>query len=101
MCKEKLAYTIDLIKETKIAHKITATFKIEKNSRLTGVLVYFKVFLDQNNVISTKPKKTNTHWGQVFIPYLGNKTLKHNSILNFTLFPKKHVKKWRFKFGIV
>lgn len=101
LCKEKLAYTIDLIKEATIAHEITAAFKIEKNSRLTGVLVYFKVFLDKNNVVSTKPKKTNTHWGQILIPCLENKIVKRNSVLNFTLFPKKKERKWRFKFELV
>lgn len=97
---EKLAYSIDLRKETSIPRKIAVSFKLKKNSKLRGICAYFKVYLDEDNVFSTRPEKTNTHWGQIFLPCTEEKIIKRNSLLNFTLFPKRNSKEWKFKFEI-
>lgn len=100
LCTEKLVYTIDLRKEVKIPRKIVTSFRLEKNSRLRGMCMFFKVYLDENNIFSTRPKKLDTHWGQIFLPCFKEKVIRQSSSLNFVLFPKKELKKWKFKFEI-
>lgn len=101
LCREKLVYTVDLRKDSKIPREITASFRLKKDSTLTGICGYFKVYLDEKHIISTSPRNINTAWNQFFLPYPEEKAIKRNSILNFTLFPKKNTKKWKFKFDIV
>jgi hypothetical protein len=101
LSREKLAYTIDLSKDSTIPREITASFRLEKNSTLTGMCCYFKVYLNEGRVFSTGPKKINTSWKQIFLPYCGEKVIKRTSVLNFTLFPKKNHKEWKFKFDII
>jgi protein arginine N-methyltransferase 1 len=101
LCKEKLVCTIDLRKDRKVPKKIMTTYKLKKNSKLTGICGYFKVYLDKKNFFSTKPQKTNTHWKQIFLPCLGEKKINKPSVLNFTLFPSEDIRKLRFKFDIV
>ncbi len=100
LCKEGLAYRIDLMKETSVPQEITAAFKLKKNSSLSGICAYFKVYLDGKNFFSTKPRTTNTHWGQIFLPCIEEKTIRRNSVLNFKLFPKINPKEWKYKFEI-
>jgi protein arginine N-methyltransferase 1 len=101
LCREKLVYTIDLRKDSKIPREITASFRLKKDTTLTGVCCYFKVYLDEKHIFSTGPQKINTCWKQIFLPCFEKKVIKRNSILNFILFPKMQSKDWKFKFDIV
>ena len=101
ICKEKSVYTLDLREENKIPKKITASFNLKKGNRLTGMCAYFKVYLDKKNIFSTRPKKNNTHWGQMFLPSFKEKIIKDKTLLKFTLLPKKQPRKWRFRFELL
>lgn len=101
LCKEKLAYTVDLQQETRIPQKIAVSFKLKNNSILTGICGYYKVYLGKEHMFSTRPRKVNTSWAQFFLPCAEKKIIKRNSTLNFTLFPKKNPREWRFKFEII
>jgi type I protein arginine methyltransferase len=96
----KLAYSIDLRKEQQIPERIEASFKLRKNSRLRGVCLYIKVSLDATRSFLTKPAAKSTHWGQIFIPYLGEAAIKQDSVLRFTLFPGKKPENWKFIFKL-
>lgn len=100
LCKEKLVHTVDLRKASGVARKISAAFRLKTNSRLTGMCAYFKVHLDENTCFSTGPRKTNTHWGQIFIPCFEEQLIKKDSILDFTLFPGTKPDKWKSQFEI-
>jgi len=100
LCKEKLFYTIDLRKDSKIPGELSASFRLKKNSTLTGMCCYFKVYLNERYTFSTVPRKINTCWHQIFLPCSEKKVIKCNSILNFTLFPQKKSKAWKFRFNI-
>lgn len=100
LCKEKLVHTVDLRKATRIPRKISAEFQLKRNSILTGICAYFTVHLDENTSFSTRPKKTNTHWGQIFLPCAEEKRIKQDSILNFTLFPRTKAINWKSKFEL-
>ncbi len=100
LCREKLAHTIDLRKASGVPRKISATFRVKENSRLTGMCAYFRVHLDDDTCFSTGPRKTNTHWGQIFLPCFEEKRIRRNSILNFTLVPKIRQNKWKSQFDI-
>jgi SAM-dependent methyltransferase len=100
LCRPKLAYSIDLRKEKQIPRKITAIFRLQKYSKLRGMCAYIKVYLDKIHFFSTKPAIRSTHWGQIFLPYLGEKIIRQNSVLYFTLFPRKKYEKWKFRFEL-
>lgn len=100
LCKQKSVYTIDLWKEDRIPRKITASFRLKKGSKLRGMCAFFKVYLDEKNVFSTKPATRGSHWGQIFLPCIEEKRTERDSILDFTLFPKREANEWKFKFEI-
>lgn len=99
LCREKLVYALDLRKDKRIPKKIEAFFEINRNSRLSGICAFMKIYLDGKSHFSTKPKKINNHWGQMFLPCARPQSVKRNSILKFTLFPKKNPVKWRYMFN--
>ncbi len=101
LCKQQLVYTINLRKGDRLPRKISSFFRLKKGTKIRGMCAYFKVHLDENNVFSTSPKTINTHWGQIFLPCIAEKIIKQDSILNFTLFPKRDPREWKFKFEIV
>lgn len=101
LCREKLVYTVDLKKNIKMPGEIRAIYRLKKNSQLTGMCGYFKIYLDEKNVISTRPRRINTHWQQIFFPCLEEKAILQDSTLNFILFPSENIEQWRFKFDIV
>ena len=101
LSKEKLGYTIDFKRESTIPHEINITFKLKKGAVLRGMLVFFKIYLDEKNLISTRPKKNNTHWGQIFLPCFQEKTVEKDSGLNFTLRPQIDPRKWKFDFEVL
>ena len=102
LCKEKLVYTVDLRKERQIPRKIEASFRLKKNSKLRGICAFFKIHLDENYVISTRPKKGSASWGwgQFLLPCFEEKTVRKDSILNLTAFPKEKPEKWKFTFRL-
>ena len=100
LCKPKLAYSVDLRKENKIPHKIAVSFILQKDVILGGICAYIKVHLDETHFFSTKPSKRISHWGQIFLPFVGNGTIRRNSALHFTLYPKKKREEWKFKFEL-
>ncbi len=95
LADEKLAYSMDLRRDTNIPKKITALFKIRKKSKLTGFCAFFTVHLDSRHHFSTRPKKVNTHWGQIFIPLFNPLKLRRGSKVQFCLFPKRDRRKWK------
>jgi protein arginine N-methyltransferase 1 len=100
ICSEKLAHTTDLRMENKIPPKIEISFDLAKNTKLTGMLGFFKVYLDEDVCFSTEPASKNTHWGQIFIPCFKERMIERDSVLSFTLHPRIKAKEWKYMFVI-
>lgn len=102
LCREKLAYTLVSKKDSQIPKKLETFFIIKKNSKISGICGFMKIYSDKSNYFSTKPKKTNVcSWKQMFFPCFEPQLIKKNSILKFTAFPKKDPMKWKFSFEII
>ena len=100
LCDEKMVHTIDFRTASRVPREISASFKLGRNSRLTGMCAYFTVHLDERTRFSTRPAKTNTHWGQIFLPCPEIKKIRRDSCLNFTLWPATRQARWRTRFDL-
>ena len=100
LCDEKIVHTIDFRTASRVPRAISASFKLERNSRLTGMCAYFAVHLDEDTRFLTRPAKINTHWGQIFLPCPEMKKIRRDFCLNFTLLPAARQDRWRTRFEL-
>jgi len=100
LCKEKLVDSIDLNTATKVPRTISSYFEFKKDNYLTGMCCFFIVRLDKARRISTRPKKENTHWGQMFIPFPKERMVNKGDVLEFILYPHQECDKWKYAFKL-
>lgn len=101
LCREKLACSVDLRTEKRIPKKITVSFQLPKRSKLRGMCGFFRIHLTEGLSFTTRPRRVNTSWGQIFMPCFEERVIRRDSTLNFVLFPKRNPRKWRYEFTIV
>jgi len=100
LAKPKKVYTVDFYKEKKIPSQITADFTIHKPGLFRGMCGFFKIYLDKETVVTSRPQRKNTHWGQMFLPNAGTVKVRKGSRCFFTLNPDEDPLKWKFHFKI-
>jgi len=91
----------DLTRDGKIPRELKARFRIAKSAVLRGLLGYFRVWMDQTLSFTTAPARTNTHWGQIFIPSPTAIKVKPGDRLALSLSPSEDPRHWRAAFRVL
>ena len=100
LARPQRVQTTDLRTATGIPKRIAATFSIRKGACLTGLCGFFTVHLDDVHTFSTKPRRINTHWGQMFLPRFEETRIHRDARLHVTILQKRNPIHWRWTFEI-
>jgi protein arginine N-methyltransferase 1 len=94
------AYTVDFYKEKNIPRRITSDFTINKAGLFRGMCGFFKIHLDERTIVTSEPQRTNTHWGQMFLPSARTIKVSKGVKCSLDLRPHEDPLKWKFQFKI-
>jgi SAM-dependent methyltransferase len=100
LTRPKKVHSVDLRTANEVPGEISAVFRLAKGDSFSGVCGFFRVQLTKSHSFSTKPRRTNTHWGQMFFPSIEQKKIKKDSVLEFKLHANRRYSDWRFSFKL-
>jgi hypothetical protein len=88
--------SLDLRRASGLPDRVTASFRLARGPRVTGLCAFLRVHLDRRRSFSTGPDRTGTHWGQVFLPAFEPLAAGQGARLRVSLSMAERARDWRW-----
>jgi SAM-dependent methyltransferase len=92
----KRVLALDLRRASGLPEQVTASFRLVRSGRLTGLCAFLRVHLDARRSFSTGPGRPSTHWGQVFLPAFEPLPAVRGARLRVSLSMAERARDWRW-----
>jgi protein arginine N-methyltransferase 1 len=92
----KRVLSLDLRRASRLPERVTGSFRLARDARLTGLVAFLRVHLDRRRSFSTGPDRTGTHWGQVFLPAFEPLAAGRGARLRVSLSMAERARDWRW-----
>jgi SAM-dependent methyltransferase len=96
----KRVLALDLRRASRLPGPVTASFRLPRGGRLTGLCAFLRVHLDRRRSFSTGPDRTGTHWGQLFLPALEPLSAGRGARLRVSLTMAERARDWRWSLDL-
>ena len=92
----KRVLALDLRRALSLPEQVTASFRLRRGGRLTGLCAFLRVHLDSRRSFSTGPHRTGTHWGQLFLAAFEPLVVGKGARLRVSLSMAERASDWRW-----
>lgn len=96
----KRVLALDLRRASGLPERVTASFRLARGGRLTGLCTFLRVHLDRRHSFSTGPGRPGAHWGQVFLPAFEPLSARRGARLRVSLSMAERASDWRWSLDL-
>src|SRR6185295_13624415 len=96
----KRVLALDLRRASSLPGRLTASFRLARGGRLTGLCTFLRVHLDRRHSFSTGPGRPGAHWGQVFLPAFEPLSTRRGARLRVSLSMAERASDWRWSLDL-